>query len=312
MKNMIRFVRVSLPTIFVALLFISPFAAAKNFRFIAIGDTPYFSYDQLDQLAARINQESVSFTIHVGDIKSGSTLCTDEAFQQVYRQFMSFEKPLIYTPGDNEWTDCHRKNNGSYDPVERLQKIRAVFFSSDLSLGRLVIPLEQQSSQQAYRDFPENRRWAQENISFATIHMVGSNNNLQPELPSFREFKLRNEANLAWMRETFAIARTKEHKAIVLAMQADTFYDASKPTESGFVDWLVAFEQEVANWKKPVLLIQGDSHVFKVDRPLKGKGAGLDLVQRLVVPGAQVTDAVVIDVNPDSAAQLFSIKLLLH
>lgn len=312
MKNIIKFMRVSIPTIFVALLFVSPYASAKNVRFVAIGDTPYFSSDQLDQLATRINQESISFTIHVGDIKSGSTLCADEAFQQVYRQFMSFEKPLIYTPGDNEWTDCHRKNNGSYDPIERLKKIRSVFFSSNLSLGRQAIPLEQQSSQQAFRDFPENRRWVLEDISFATIHMVGSNNNLQPELASSSEFKLRDEANIAWMRQTFAMARTQGHKAIVLAMQADTFYDPSKPTESGFVDWLSAFQQEVANWKKPVLLIQGDSHVFKVDRPLKGKGAGLDLVQRLVVPGAQVTDAVVIDVNLDSATQIFSIRSLLR
>lgn len=312
MKKTMIFEKASATLVVAVFLAFAPFAAAKNFRFIAIGDTPYFSYDQLDQLAARINKESVAFTVHVGDIKSGSTLCTDEVFQHVYRQFMSFEKPLVYTPGDNEWTDCHRKNNGSYDPIERLQKIRSVFFSSNQSLGRLAIPLEQQSSQQAFRDFPENRYWSQENISFATIHMVGSNNNLQPELPSFSEFKLRNEANIAWMRETFIRARAQGHTAIVLAMQADTFYDTSKPTESGFVDWLVAFQQEVANWKKPVLLIQGDSHVFKVDRPLKAKGAGLDLVQRLVVPGAQVTDAVVVDVNTDNPATLFNIRLLMH
>ena len=63
---------------------------------------------------------------------------------------------------------------------------------------------------------------------------------------------------------------------------------------------------------KPVLLIQGDSHVFKVDRPLQGKGAGLDLVQRLVVPGAQLTDAVVIEVDPDNAIQIFTVRRLLN
>ncbi len=72
--------KASVTLVVAVLLAFAPFAAAKNFRFIAIGDTPYFSYDQLDQLAARINQESVAFTVHVGDIKSGSTLCTDEVF----------------------------------------------------------------------------------------------------------------------------------------------------------------------------------------------------------------------------------------
>jgi hypothetical protein len=225
---------------------------------------------------------------------------------------MAFDKPLIYTPGDNEWTDCHRKNNGPYDPIERLQKIRGLFFSSDQSLGRQPLTLEQQSAQAAFRHFPENRRWAVENISFATIHMVGSNNNDQPELPSSSEFKLRNEANIAWMKEVFAAAHKQNHKAIVFAMQADTFYDPSKPPESGFVDWLAAFQHEMSSWKKPVLLIQGDSHVFKVDRPLASKGLGLDLVQRLVVPGALLTDAVVIEVDPESATQIFTVRRLLN
>jgi hypothetical protein len=297
---------------FVILLFVAPIVNAKNFQFVAIGDTSYVSASQLDQLVERINHEPTRFTIHVGDIKSGSTLCSDEMFARVYSQFMAFDKPLIYTPGDNEWTDCHRKNNGPYDPVERLQKIRGMFFSSDQSLGRQLLTLEQQSAQSTFRHFPENRRWAVENISFATIHMVGSNNNDQPELPSSSEFKLRNEANIAWMKEVFATARKQNHKAIVFAMQADTFYDPSKPPESGFVDWLAAFQQEMSSWKKPVLLIQGDSHVFKVDRPLASKGPGLDLVQRLVVPGALLTDAVVIEVDPDSATQIFTVRRLLN
>ena len=298
--------------IFAILLLVVPIANAKSFQFMAIGDTSYVSASQLDQLVERINHEPTRFTIHVGDIKSGSTLCSDEMFARVYSQFMAFDKPLIYTPGDNEWTDCHRKNNGPYDPVERLQKIRGLFFSSDQSLGRQPLKLEQQSAQAAFRDFPENRRWAVENISFATIHMVGSNNNDQPELPSSSEFKLRNEANIAWMKEVFATARKQNHKAIVFAMQADTFYDPSKPPESGFVDWLAAFQQEMSSWKKPVLLIQGDSHVFKVDRPLASKGPGLNLVQRLVVPGALLTDAVVIEVDPDSATQIFTVRRLLN
>jgi hypothetical protein len=309
---MMKCERAIIAKIYAILLFVTPIANAKNFQFIAIGDTSYISSSQLDQLVDRINRQSIRFTIHVGDIKSGSTLCSDEMFARVYSQFMAFDKPLIYTPGDNEWTDCHRKNNGPYDPIERLQKIRGQFFSSDQSLGRQSLTLEQQSAQAAFRGFPENRRWSVENISFATIHMVGSNNNDQPELPSSSEFKLRNEANIAWMKETFAIARKQNNKAIVFAMQADTFYDPSKPLESGFVDWMAVFQQEMSSWKNPVLLIQGDSHVFKVDRPLEGKGAGLDLVQRLVVPGAQQTDAVMIEVDPENPTQIFTVRLLLH
>ena len=306
------FKRLHISQLLVFFLFVTPLANAKNFQFVAIGDTSYISPTQLDQLVTRINKEPVNFTIHVGDIKSGSTLCSDDLFAQVYSQFMAFEKPLIYTPGDNEWTDCHRKNNGPFDPIERLNKIRSLFFSSNQSLGRQPLPLEVQSAQAAYRIYSENRRWTVENISFATIHMVGSNNNDQPELPSSSEFELRNQANIAWMRETFALARKQGHKAVVLAMQADTFYGVSEQPESGFADWLAAFQQEVSHWNKPVLLIQGDSHVFKVDYPLKGKGVGLDLVQRVVVPGAQLTNAAVIEVDSNGKIPIFTFSLLLH
>ena len=95
-------------------------ASADSFRFMAIGDMPYHAPALFDQLIQRINAQPVRFTIHVGDFKAGSTLCDDQTFDKVYRQFMAFDQALIYTPGDNEWTDCHRKNNGGYDPLERL------------------------------------------------------------------------------------------------------------------------------------------------------------------------------------------------
>jgi hypothetical protein len=119
---MVMLERVIMVKIFVLLFFATSIANAKTFQFIAIGDTSYVSSSQLDQLVDRINREPTRFTIHVGDIKSGSSLCSDDMFARVYSQFMAFDKPLIYTPGDNEWTDCHRKNNGPYDPIERLHK----------------------------------------------------------------------------------------------------------------------------------------------------------------------------------------------
>ena len=293
---------------FALLLALTPgVVLAERFQFAAIGDVPYTSAAQLDGLVERINKLPVKFTIHVGDIKSGSTLCSDETFEAVKRQFMSFEAPLIYTPGDNEWTDCHRKNNGPYDPLERLQKLRQMFFGTPLSLGRHPLELESQSQTQAFRAFPENRRWRTSDVIFSTIHMVGSNNNLQPELPSFSEFSLRNSANIAWMRSTFAEARKNKLRAIVLAMQADTFYHDPRIQESGVEAWLDAFQQEAASWGKPVLLIQGDTHQFVIDKPLRKNHPAAPNVQRVVVPGEQWADVVLIEVDTASAAEPFLI-----
>ena len=49
---------------------------------------------------------------HDGDIKNGSTVCSNEMFANRLELFNTFAHPLIYVPGDNEWTDCHRLNNG--------------------------------------------------------------------------------------------------------------------------------------------------------------------------------------------------------
>ena len=294
------------------LLCLASGAAAETFRFVAIGDVPYTSADQLDRLIERINTLPFRFTIHVGDIKSGSTICSDETFEAVQRQFMSFDGPLIYTPGDNEWTDCHRKSNGPYDPLERLSTLRRMFFGSEKSLGRKPLELEVQSRLEGFRDFPENRRWHTNEVSFATIHLVGSNNNLQPELPSSSEFRLRNDANIFWMRSTFAQAREKSHHAIVFAMQADTFYDDPRIAESGFSEWLEAFRKEAVAWGKPVLLIQGDTHRFKVDRPLEKQDPAAFRVQRIVVPGENEADAVIISVDTANADYPFSVQRLLR
>lgn len=283
---------------------------AQSFSFAAIGDVPYGPHEEFAALIGQLNQASPAFTIHVGDIKSGSTVCSDETFVRVRQLFDQFDRPLIYTPGDNEWTDCHRVSNGRYDPLERLAKIRQLFFATSQSLGKQRISLQTQSMQSSYAAFTENRRWSRDKVRFATLHLVGSNNNLQPELPSSSEFAAREQANIAWLRETFAEAKSKGDIAVVLAMQADTFFGEPRQG-SGFTRWTAALAEEVAAWNKPVLLIQGDTHQYLTDRPLKdASGKPLAQLLRVVVPGEREADAVMIEVDTANASQPFRLKRL--
>lgn len=293
---------------FAASLLLARAVAAEPFTFAAIGDVPYGSTQELAELATQVNRQPVAFTIHVGDIKSGGSRCSDEAFMAVRTLFDRFDKPLIYTPGDNEWTDCHRRSCGSYDPLERLEKLRTLFFATPESLGRQKLSLQTQGSDARHGRHVENRRWHRGKLSFATLHLVGSNNNWQPELASVSEFAAREEANIAWLRETFALARTRNDVAVVLAMQADTFFGKPGP-DSGFTRWLAALTEEVARWNKPVLLIQGDTHLYRVDRPLKrADGTPLPQLLRVVVPGERDADAVLIDVDDGQPEQPFRVK----
>ncbi len=313
---------------------LSAIAHAHPFSFAAIGDVPYGSVEELSQLSARVNRVAPAFTIHVGDFKSGGSLCSDEAFATVRQLFNEFDQPLVYTPGDNEWTDCHRRSCGQYDPLERLDKLRSMFFATEQSLGRRKLTLQSQgmqaaqsipstpsapsaqsapsapSAQAGFRRFVENRRWAVGRVSFVTLHLVGSNNNWQPELPSVSEFAGREEANIAWLRDSFAQASARKDAAIVLAMQADTFVGEPR-ADSGFTRWLAALAEEIERWGKPVLLIQGDTHRYKVDQPLKtAQGKPLKQLTRVVIPGEREADAVLVDVDEGNPAQPFRLRLL--
>ncbi len=284
---------------------------AKELSFTAIGDQPYFSNEAFRQLINRINQHPQSkFTIHVGDIKNGASVCSDETFLEVKKLFDGFEKPLVFTPGDNEWTDCHRASNGSYQQLERLEKVRSVFFQEGKSLGQQALRLENQSKLMAkHRPYIENQRWADQDVLFVTIHQVGSNNNLDHQVPgAIAEYQARNAANMAWLNNSFQLAKNKKYAAVVIAMQSDIF-DPRVPKESGFKDFIQTISKLSASFKKPVLLIQGDSHQYVVDQPIKNQaGETQENVLRLIVPGASLVDAVevIIDTDKKTIQEVFT------
>ena len=257
-------------------------ASAAPFKFVALGDMPYKlpdDYARFEALIGEVNNLKPAFTIHVGDIKSGSTPCSDENFAKVKAEFGMFQGPLIYTPGDNEWTDCHREKAGKFDPLERLAKVRELFFTGNQSLGQKPLTLERQ------KDLIENSRWTYQNVVFGTIHVVGSNNGMERTSASVAEYFSRNAANVQWIKDTFAQARARNAPAVVIAFQADLFYGAPfLLTDPGLRDTVNTLAAEAKAYGKPVLLIQGDSHTLIIDRPLTEAGANTSAGQTLASP----------------------------
>ena len=288
-------------------------AYATELTFTAIGDQPYFSDDAFSTLIKKINADTSSqFTIHVGDIKSGANTCSDERFLSVKKLLDEFDEPLIYTPGDNEWTDCHRASNGSYNQLERLQKLRTLFFADAASLGQRKMKLERESDLlRSYSSYVENARWTTNEVTFITINQVGSNNNLDPDVPgAIEEYKHRNAANMAWLKDGFKLAKAKRSLALVIAMQSD-ISDPRIPQNSGFKDFINTVALLATSYKKPVLLIQGDSHQFKVDQPIQNKdGSTVPNILRMIVPGASLVQAVQVKIDTSQLAiiDVFSFK----
>ena len=296
------------------LVFSASAQAAERFSFVALGDMPYgapvLTGPPYERLIDAINRAAPAFSIHVGDIKSGSTPCSDEEFRRQRAYFDSFKSALIYTPGDNEWTDCHREKAGKYDPLGRLNMLREIFYDTGPeSLGARPLMLDRQPNHgpEEFSDYVENQRWIYEGILFMTAHIVGSNNGFQTQRPAVvKEYYVRSRANSAWIEDGFRIAAETGASAIVLAIHADVFEGRSQwtdwPENSGFTETMRVFRKLAEAYRKPVLLIHGDSHVFRIDQPFTSanpdrKNQVLDNVTRLEVFGAPDVHAVRITVD---------------
>ena len=234
--------------------------ARTDFTFAAFGDTPYTEEETARYLAliGDINHEKPAFVLHVGDFKSGSSPCSDALFLQRQTEFALFHAPLIYTPGDNEWSDCWRTFGAARDPLERLQKLRSLFFASSESLGQQKIALTRQSAA-----YPEHVRWTHEGITFMTLNVPGSNNNMRMPV----EYAAREKMVLDWLDASFDQARTQGHGAVVIVMQANPFL-VSATAKNGYANLLNALIAEAQQFKGEVLLIHGDTHRYRFDQPL--------------------------------------------
>lgn len=254
----------------------------SSFSFMVVADTAYkvpHDYAVYDQLIARINSEKPAFTIHLGDVFSGQTDCGNTQIFRVAADFGKYEHPLIYTPGDNEWTDCHHEAAGAYKPEERLKNIRELFFKNSRSLGQQKMRLNRQVDRND--GLVENLLWQHQDVLFASLHIVGSNNGLLPQShkTSESEYFKRNKANVAWLKTIFQRAEDIDAKALVLAFHANMF--APPLTPDGFHDVRALIGMLGDEFGKPVLLVHGDHHQFVVDRPYLPKIARK--------PGAHIT-----------------------
>jgi hypothetical protein len=278
------------------------------------GDLPYSDVQAITgvpNLIADMNSQRLAFTVHDGDLKAGNgtpgsvtpTTCSDALYVQALGYFNSLDAPAMFTTGDNDWTDCDRPSNGSFNSLERLDHERQLFFSTPFSLGRRKLRQEVQDASvtpckgfvsgtaagtTAYKDVPcvENRRWDLGRVTYVTLNIQGSCNNLCDTFPDSVEYAARNAANIAWMKEAFAHAIAHDSAAVMIISQADPGWNLADVVgggplrnpktlaetdglPDGFQEFLVALRDEVIAFRRPVAYVHGDSHYFRVDRPFQ-------------------------------------------
>ena len=218
-----------------------------------LGDTPAF----IDQINA---DPQVASVVHVGDIHSGKQYCTEAYDRSVAGLWGRFQDPLVYTPGDNEWSDCHKvaEGGGLYnkatgqidyvlgsdgqpadyakgDPVDNLALVRSIFFpapGATLGSGKLQVESQATSYDPAHPEdaaYVENVTWQRKGVRFVVLNVPGgSNNDADPwyKTPAATQRQTdervaRTAADLRWLDKAFAQATAEDAHGVVVIAQAD-------------------------------------------------------------------------------------------
>ena len=280
------------------------------------GDTPYSDLQALTgvpNLIADMNSQHLAFSVHNGDLKAGTgtpgsvtpTTCVDALYMQALNYFNALRAPAMFTPGDNDWTDCDSESNGGFNSLERLDHVRQIFFSTPFSLGQRRRRQEVQTAPLCLGfggvQVPcvENRRWTVGNVVYVTLHVQGSCNNLCNLNPDPAEYAARNAANIAWLNESFDKAESDGAAAIMIISQANPVWnipDAGTPRRDprtlvaigappeldGYKHFLIALRTRVIGFRKPVAYVHGDSHYARIDKPfLDAQGRRLENFTRV-------------------------------
>jgi hypothetical protein len=273
-------------------------AGGSGFDFGVVGDIPYTRAQEAEyaRVMSHMNARELAFVAHIGDMmfdprpyERDPSLArmpgSDENYAFVLGTFQSCRHPLVLTPGDNDWSDVVQYKKVKMDPLERLQKLRAMFYPKGRSLGQRTMALESQAQDPAFAKYVENQTWEIQGVRFATLHIVGSDDNAKT---SMDEHKERQAANVAWLKKAFAAAKAQRSAGIVLITHANPEFEnrwtrsyASRYARSvrgadapkapppapydGFLDALIA---EMQGYSKPVLYVHGDTHIFRIGKPL--------------------------------------------
>jgi len=366
-RGILRFIFGSLTVIALAVLFMSGPSARlvsagddhddhdddenESYSIGLWGDLPYSDLQAqigVPNLIADMNSQHLAFTVHDGDLKGGNgtvgsvtpTTCTDALYEQGLHYFNSLRAPAMFTPGDNDWTDCDRASNGGFNSLERLDHERLVLFSTPFSLGQHRMRQEVQTAPLCLAlggaNVPcvENRRWRVGNVIYVTLNVQGSCNNLCDTAPDPAEYAARNAANIAWVNETFDRAEATHASAVMIIAQADPGFNTSDivgggpprdpktltetdvpAAQDGFKEYLTALRTRVIEFRKPVAYVHGDSHYMRIDKPFQdAQGRRLENFTRVETFGDNQANGnndvnwVKVTVNPRSR-EVFSYQI---
>lgn len=302
----------------VALLTSCTATQESAYEFALVGDSPYgaASVPSFEALVQDVNAHpALRWVIHVGDVKAGGEPCTDELLRSRFDLYQTFRPAFVFTPGDNDWFDC----TGAADTVgydyDRLAHLRGLFYPhASRTTGGRPLSVRTQASEPGFGEFVENVLWEEGRVVYATVHLIALT---RPPTDSMTAER-RMDAALAWIETAFDVAEERGSTAVFLASQADPWIVSGLPPlvgsmceacvgpRTGLERLYPVLVREVDAFGRPVVLAVGDTHVFRVDKPLyRDDGSLVENFTRVETFGSPYVHWVRVTVDP-SDPQVFS------
>ncbi len=153
--------------------------------------------------------------------------------------------------------------------------------------------------------YSENTRWTYVDVGFVAINQPGSNNKVNSEREctdkidrvsadcedANAEYRGRDAKNVAWLRSAFDLAGKQDSKGVVIITQGDRRFDLPETEgiserrgaaavgmpRDGYTNFPNVRADETLNYHGQVLFVHGDTHVFKIGKPLTSNASDRDV-----------------------------------
>ncbi|MDQ2818932.1 MAG: hypothetical protein M3Y65_00760 [Pseudomonadota bacterium] len=198
----------------------NPAHADDNHRFGFIGHSLSRGGEkQLRQALKDSSEPSLSFVVIAG-IKGDKEGCTDRLYEERRDLIDEARRPIMVALAGSDWTEC-KNSAGKSNAIERLNRMRELYFGEPASLGEKKLAVTRQSTSPRFRSYAENSHWNIGKVLYATLNLPAANNHFRPEAGRNNEFEDRLVANRFWLNRLFSLARTEQCEAIVLFSEGD-------------------------------------------------------------------------------------------
>jgi hypothetical protein len=202
----------------------------RNFEFGVIGHPLQHGRDEaaLKRAIAEVAQTNPAFVVATG-IKAVNEPCSDKLYAQRRDLLNESSAPMIVSLAGSDWSACIN-SAGRSNAIERLNRLREVFYVDSESLGVRHLQVTRLSATAKFRSYAENSHWEYGKVLFATINLPANNNHYRPEAGRNSEFEDRLVANRAWLHRLFTLAERQKMHGLVLFSDGD----AGVTAEEGF------------------------------------------------------------------------------